>query len=422
MSFSFFFNVALHLMNQKIKILLIHTRNIFEQDGACANRWRTMVEGLAHKEVEIQIIFTQGYGSIREFKKYGWKGKIGNISYLYTIFLLHNSLWMRRISMYLLSPLLKKINILRTREKIKTYRPDVVWLLSAIEVFDIYLGAIGKETKPGYQLMIELNEFNDNGLVHSTNKLQLEISKRYSTVLLTEILPKMDLLLLMTKHLLDHYRQFTDPDRAKFLHLPMTVDLNRFNLKREPVSRYIAYCGSSSFVKDGVDILLQSFALIADKYPDVKLKIAAFMEADGCKMIDLIKDLHLQDKVEYVGELRRDEIPEFIKNAELLLLPRPDSRQAQGGFPTKLGEYLASGNPVCVTTVGEIPDYLVDNESAFMAEPGSVVSFVSAIDKALSDPVNAKRVGLNGHSVAMEYFSMDVQANRLYNFLIEQVG
>jgi len=408
-------------MGEKITILLIHTRNIFELDGASANRWRTLIEGLANEGVEIQIIFTQGYGSIREFKKYGWKGKIGNITYSYTIFLLHNTLWMRRISMYLLSPLLKKLNILRTRKKIKKYRPDIVWLLSAIEVFDIYQGAFGKDTNPEYQLMIELNEFNDNGLVHSTNKLQLEISKRFSNVLLSEILPKMDLLLVMTNHLLNHYRQFTDPDRAKFLHLPMTVDLKRFNLKRSPVIRYIAYCGSSSFVKDGVDILLQSFSIVADKYPDVKLKIAAFMEADGGKMLDLINELHLQDKVEYVGELRRDEIPEFITNAELLLLPRPVSRQAQGGFPTKLGEYLASGNPVCVTSVGEIPDYLIDNESAFMTEPGSVVSFVSAIDQALSDPGNAKRVGLNGWKVADEHFSMDVQAKRLYDFLNGQL-
>jgi glycosyltransferase involved in cell wall biosynthesis len=406
-------------MEKPIKILLIHTRNIFEQDGAGANRWRTMIEGLANEGVEIQIIFTQGFGSVWEFKKYGWQGKIVDITYSYTIFLLHNTLLMRRISMYMLSPLLKKLNILRTRKKIKEYKPDIVWLLSAIEVFDIYLGAIGKDTNPEYQLMIELNEFNDNGLVNSTNKLQLEISKRYSNVLLFEILPKMDLLLIMTRHLLYHYRKFTDADRAKFLHLPMTVDLKRFNFKRKPVSRYIAYCGSSSFVKDGVDILLQSFSIVADKYPDVKLKIAAFMEADGGKMLALINELHLKDKVEYVGELRRDEIPDFITNAELLILPRPNSRQAQGGFPTKLGEYLASGNPVCVTVVGEIPDYLVDNESAFMAEPGSVVSLVSAIDKALSDPVNAERVGLNGRKVAEEHFNMNIQSKLLFDFLVK---
>jgi len=409
-------------MNQKIKILLIHTRNIFEQNGASANRWRTMVEGIANEGVEIQIIFTQGYGSVNEFKKYGWNGKIGNITYTYSIFLLHSTLWMRRVSMYLLSPLLKKLNILRVRQKINKTKPDIVWLLSSIDVFDIYFGAIGYECQSKFKLMIELNEFNDIGLIHSTNSLQLRISKRYSSVLLTEILPKTELLIIMTKHLMDHYRQFTNPDRAKFLHLPMTVDLKRFDIQRNPVDRYIAYCGSSSFVKDGVDILIKSFSVITSKYPGVKLKIAAFMEADGLKMLTLIKELQLQDKVEYVGELLRDEIPAFITNAELLVLPRPESKQSQGGFPTKLGEYLATGNPVCVTNVGEIFTYLADNESAFMVESGCVDSLVLSLDKALSDPANAKRIGLNGRKVAEENFSMDFQSIRLHDFLCKNTS
>jgi glycosyltransferase involved in cell wall biosynthesis len=146
------------------------------------------------------------------------------------------------------------------------------------------------------------------------------------------------------------------------------------------------------------------------------------MEADGGNMLELINELQLQDKIEYVGELRREEIPDFIINAELLLLPRPDSRQAEGGFPTKLGEYLASGNPVCATKVGEIPDYLVDNESAFLANPGDIDSFAYAIDRALSDVSNAQRVGKNGRKVSEKYFSMDIQAASLFEFIKKYIN
>jgi glycosyltransferase involved in cell wall biosynthesis len=409
-------------MDRKIKILFISTRNIFEQDGASANRWRTMVEGLSQKYFEVQIVCTQGYGSFREFKECGWNGEINGIAYSYNIFLLQNSLWMRRISKYILSPLLEKLNALRTRKRIMKVEPHIIWLQPAIEVFDIYLAIVDKLALLNYKLMIELNEFHDIGIIHSTNNLQREISKRYSSILLTKILPATDLLIVMTRHLLEYYRQFADPVKTKFLHMPMTVDMKRFNLKREPLERYIAYCGSSSFVKDGVDILIKSFSKISNKYPDVRLKIAAFMEADGNKMLTLIKELHFQSKVEYVGELKRDEIPDFIINAELLLLPRPNSKQAQGGFPTKLGEYLATGNPVCSTNVGEISDYLTDNESVFFAEPGSVDSFAHAMDRALSDPVVAHEVGLSGKRVAELVFSMEVQAKRLFSFISEHSG
>jgi glycosyltransferase involved in cell wall biosynthesis len=130
----------------------------------------------------------------------------------------------------------------------------------------------------------------------------------------------------------------------------------------------------------------------------------------------------LENRIYYMGSVTRDQIPPIIMNASLLVLSRPDSTQAQGGFPTKLGEYLASGNPVCVTKVGEIPDYLIDNETAFLAEPGSVESFADAIDRALRNPKNAKRVGLNGRRVAEISFNKDIQAKKLYDFLIQLVN
>ena len=117
------------------------------------------------------------------------------------------------------------------------------------------------------------------------------------------------------------------------------------------------------------------------------------------------------------GEFSRDKIPAIIKNASLLALPRPDSKQAQGGFPTKLGEYLATGNPVCATTVGEIPDYLIDDESIYFAEPGSINSFADAMKRALSNPLKAKRIGTNGRKVAETHFNKDIQAKKLYDFL-----
>ena len=135
------------------------------------------------------------------------------------------------------------------------------------------------------------------------------------------------------------------------------------------------------------------------------------------KQKDLINKYNLNDRITYIGVLNKDEIPPFIGNAELLVLSRPDSHQAQGGFPTKLGEYLATGNPVCVTKVGEIPDYLEDNVSAFMATPGDVDSFADAMDRALSNPEKARKVGLAGREIAEKEFNSEIQAKRLADFL-----
>jgi glycosyltransferase involved in cell wall biosynthesis len=135
----------------------------------------------------------------------------------------------------------------------------------------------------------------------------------------------------------------------------------------------------------------------------------------------MISDFGLEDKVFWKGVYPRDLVTRIIKNADLLALPRPDSKQAQGGFPTKLGEYLASGNPVCATSVGELPDYLNDNISVFFAEPGSIDSFTNALERALSDSIMAKNIGLKGREVAEQNFDKNKQSLILFNYLTKLI-
>jgi glycosyltransferase involved in cell wall biosynthesis len=272
--------------------------------------------------------------------------------------------------------------------------------------------------------MIELNEYDDTGLVHSTNKLHIKRSLRFSYLLRERTLPAVDVCLVMTKGLLTYYQQYLTKPGVQIALIPMTVDLCRFKGIKdiyEFKKPYIAYCGSSSFSKDGVDVLIKSFSKIALLYTEIKLYIAAFWEIDGNKMIKLISETNMEDRIIYLGTLNRDEIPGFVNNASLLTLPRPPSKQARGGFPTKLGEYLATGNPVCATKVGEIPDYLTDNQSAFLAEPGNIESFSDAMIRALSNSELAKQVGMNGRKVAEKHFSMEIQAERVFSILSENI-
>ena len=203
---------------------------------------------------------------------------------------------------------------------------------------------------------------------------------------------QLDGFILMTKTLLNHYERF--PDRKpRMLHLPMTVDLDRFskeyNLPNSFKKPYIAFIGVMNDAKDGVNILIEAFAKIHHKFPEYNLYLIGGWNYDTPNHQKLIKKYDLQDKVFWKGEFSREEIPSILNRASLLALPRPDSKQAQGGFPTKLGEYLASATPVCATSVGEIPLYLKDDESVFFAKPSNIDSFAVAMKKAVSNSEKA---------------------------------
>lgn len=202
----------------------------------------------------------------------------------------------------------------------------------------------------------------------------------------------------------------------------MTVDPSRFvGLKKEKTAeKYIAYCGAVSNYKDGVDILIKAFAIVARQIPDIKLYIIGGFPFKKDKEEDyaLVDSLGLNDRVVFTGTIHREQMPQMLKNAEVLVLARPDNIQAKYGFPTKLGEYLLTGNPVVVTRVGDIPQFLKDGESAYIAEPGNVEDIAHKMIDAVSSPA-AKEIGQNGADVAMREFNSETESKKIIKFIYD---
>jgi glycosyltransferase involved in cell wall biosynthesis len=229
-------------------------------------------------------------------------------------------------------------------------------------------------------------------------------------------------LALMTRHLETFFQTHTSRCPATAV-IPMTVEPERFDDPGTPPFPfpYIGYCGKLDGDKDGVPILLNAFALIASEFPDVKLVLIG--DDRNRQTGDLLRGemdrLGLSGRVIFTGLIPREKMPEYLCNARVLALARPPTLQAEGGFPTKLGEYLATGRPVAVTRVGEIGDYLVDGANAYLAEPGDPSAFAQALRRPLSNAKNAAEVGSRGREVALTVFNYQVQGARLAEFMEE---
>ena len=90
---------------------------------------------------------------------------------------------------------------------------------------------------------------------------------------------------------------------------------------------------------------------------------------------------------------------------------------ADAGFPSKVTEYLATGKPVLVSKVGDIPFYLNDCENAFIAEPDSIESFVQKLDFILCNYKFALEVGKCGKKLSESIFSYEYQALKIISYL-----
>lgn len=228
---------------------------------------------------------------------------------------------------------------------------------------------------------------------------------------------KVDGWFVETTLLANVYRKWAKKD-ATFFIAPMTVELDRFiGLKKNITSDspYIAYCGNMR-EDDGISILIKAFSLISHRYPSYKLLLAGNSE-DVKTQMKIVEDLGIKKKVRFLGQINRDKIPQFLVNADILALASPTSERSIATMPCKVGEYLATGNPVVVTCLGEIPKYLKNGENAFLSEPDSYVKFSDKLDEVISDYYRSRCVGEKGKQVAIREFNSYAQAVRIVNYL-----
>jgi glycosyltransferase involved in cell wall biosynthesis len=207
----------------------------------------------------------------------------------------------------------------------------------------------------------------------------------------------------------------------RVLSVPILVDVAAFQAAAgtPPVGDAIVYCGYSTHVE--VFALVEAFADIADDSPELSLKVIG-----GTLRPHLLPRLQahavrlgVADRLELVGEVRRDELPRILAAARLLALPRPDAAFSRAGLPTKLGEYLATGRPVVVNAVGDIPRYLHDGVDAYLVQPGEAPAFAERLRHVVGHEAEARKVGGAGREIAKSLFDPAVHGRRIIGFIAE---
>ena len=226
--------------------------------------------------------------------------------------------------------------------------------------------------------------------------------------------------LVISSFLQNYVTALVPPSRPTLI-TPIMVDVSAFMIDSTLVDNQnrITYCGLLNDVKDGVGTLLDVFARISQDEKDFKLVLVGGYY-NGDRVAEYRKraeDLGLVDKVVLTGSVNREEIPSYLARATLLVLARPNTHQTQAGFPTKLGEYLASGRPVVTTLTGEIGNYLDNGISAFLVEPDDENALEATIRFVLKNPDIAEQVGAKGREVAATFFDERIVGSQIAAFI-----
>jgi len=374
------------------------------------NRLISYTKGLVELGEEVEIIIVQPTEERKNVFNKLVRGSFKNIKFEYAY---KNTLWPNSLLGKLYVTIISLINSIKIYYKSQSIvKSDV--LITTIDSFSINLP------------FFILTRIFRNKFIFIVDEYPKPIRYNkapnfFHAIMLKYWFKIFDGIVVMTNSLEDYFRK-KKSSNASILIMPMTVEHDRFEYddSESPIDcEYIAYIGSFGDNKDGVYDLIKAFSLIEFDNYHIKLMIIG----DSKKMVEMnalnqyCNTLGVENKIIFTGRIPRDLVPSYLNNAKLLALARPDSTRAQGGFPTKLGEYLSTGKPVLVTTVGEIPNYLEDGKNAFLSQPGDPEEFAKKMMYILENYTEACIVGKKGQELALTTFNNKYQANRLQCYL-----
>jgi glycosyltransferase involved in cell wall biosynthesis len=176
---------------------------------------------------------------------------------------------------------------------------------------------------------------------------------------------------------------------------------------------YIAYTGSMNRVGGGVDVLVDAFSEIAAEYPELHLVLIGKGSDELRRQYESRVDgarIHCF----FTGKIPVHEMPRYICNATILAMQPLPTKQQEGCFPTKLGEYLSSGVPTVVSRVGIPARILTDGVNVHFVAPNDPAATANVFRDILSNYEKAKAVALFAKDFSRRRFHYENFADKLY--------
>jgi len=218
----------------------------------------------------------------------------------------------------------------------------------------------------------------------------------------------------------------TTHDTGKIMVVYNAVDLDLYNHNDSDVSalrqklgipaaaKVVGMISSATPIKRHEDFL-KAAVIVWQSVPDsFFLIVGDDWDASeyGQSIKGLSQRLGLAERILWSGFCGR--IHEILKAIDLLVLPSEEESLGR-----VLIEAMAARKPVVATTVGGIPEIVIDRVTGFLVSPRSPADLAQAIIRILRDPQLAEAMGQAGRQRVEKYFSADQYVENIEKVYLE---
>ncbi|MFK7811577.1 MAG: glycosyltransferase [Maribacter sp.] len=217
--------------------------------------------------------------------------------------------------------------------------------------------------------------------------------------------------------LMDYYTLIS-PSKPR-LKLPIVCDFEKFEIPKKKVEPYFLYCGSFRYTEVR-DFIIEAYKNITDaSNAKLYMIISGGSQKETSLLETELNGLFDTQRIKLFSNIPYVELVHLYTNAMAMLIPLRPTIQDASRFPHKIGEYLASGNPVITTDVGEIKNYFEDGKTALIAETYTIKAFTEKMKYVLDNPELSDEIGMNGKEMGLKEFDFKAHGNRLLKFVEE---
>lgn len=306
--------------------------------------------------------------------------------------------------------------------------------IDAVHVHDLYLigGALKARKKLGKNIPIvaDLHENYPHALKNYQfvkrfpGKYIISIKKWEKTEL--QWLQEVDHIITVIEEAVDRYVEL-GIDGNKISVVPNYVNPDEFliegqipeidELSLNPPSAL--YIGAFDLHR-GLESVVHAMPEIVKAIPDFKLVlVGAGANEEDLKL--LVKKLGVSRSIEFMGWRKPAELPEFIKNATLCLIPHLKSVHTDNTIPHKLFQYMIMGKPVVVSNCAPLERIVKKTETGVVFESNNSSDLAKRIIPLATDYTTLKEMGEKGQIAVGSEFNWGMGEKKLLQLYCNKI-
>ena len=170
------------------------------------------------------------------------------------------------------------------------------------------------------------------------------------------------------------------------------------------LNRIMATASADAPLK-GIRYLLEAFAILLQKYPDLELVLVGKLSAGG-NTERLIRDLNLTSNISFVSGVSTLELVKMYAEATLVIVP-----SIYEGFGLPAGEAMSCAVPLVSTDGGALPEIVGD--SALVVSTRDAPALADAASKLLEEPDLREVMGIEAREHIKRSFSWQACAKNM---------